>query len=247
MKILPEVYVVGGGNYAFDISNRLDCHCYIVNGGDEMVLIDAGFNGADEVLENIKNDGLDPGRISKIFITHYHADHAGAVAPMRRLLGNIPVVTSEESAPALRTADADIIGLTWAQSFNFYPPEFVWEPCEVETEMKDGDTFGVGDLQLEAISTPGHCRGHFNLLLRGGDRTCLFSSDHVFWGGKIILQNVHDSSVQEMAASMNKLLDYDFEALLPGHLTVSLRDGKRHIQAAAAAFDRIGLPPGLLD
>ena len=113
--------------------------------------------------------------------------------------------------------------------------------------MADGDRFQVGGLELEAIATPGHCAGHFNLLLRGGDRSCLFSSDHVFWGGKIILQNVHDSSVQEMAASMNRLLDYEFEALLPGHLTISLRNGKRHVQAAADSFNRIGLPPGLLD
>ncbi len=247
MKILPDVHIVGGGAYAFDISNRLDCHCYIVNAGDEMVLIDAGFNGADEIVENIKNDGLDPGKISKIFITHYHADHCGAVAPLKRLLGNVPVVTSKESAGAIREADAELIGLEWAQSFDFYPSDFVWEGCDVEQEMADGDRFQVGGLELEAIATPGHCAGHFNLLLRGGDRSCLFSSDHVFWGGKIILQNVHDSSVQEMAASMNRLLDYEFEALLPGHLTISLRNGKRHVQAAADSFNRIGLPPGLLD
>lgn len=247
MKILPDVHIVGGGAYAFDLSNRLDCHCYIVNGGDEMVLIDAGFNGADEILQNIKDDGLDPGNISKIFVTHYHADHCGAIAPMKRLLGNIPVVASAESAAAIRGADSETIGLAWAQSFNFYPSDFVWEGCEVEQEMADGDLFSAGQIQLQAIATPGHCRGHFNLLASGGDRDCLFSSDHVFWGGKIILQNVPDSSVQEMAASMSKLLQYDFEALLPGHLTISLRDGKRHVQAAADAFNRIGLPPGLLD
>lgn len=247
MKFTRDVHVVGGGDYAFNISHRLDCHVYVVNGGDTMALIDTGFDGADEVLQNIKDDGLDPDRISHIFITHYHADHAGALARMRRLLGNIPVITSKEAAPTIRVGDADQIGLTWAQSFNFYPPEFRWEPCEVDTEMTDGDKFRFGNIEIEAIATPGHCMGHYALLARGGERSYLFSSDHVFWGGKIILQNVKDSSVQEMAASMNRLLDYEFEALMPGHLTPSLQNGRRHVQAAADQFNRIGLPKGLLD
>ena len=162
------------------------------------------------------------------------------------MLGNIPVIAGTEAAPTIRAGDADQIGLTWAQSFNFYPPEFRWESCDVE-EMKDGDTFDVGDVVVQAIATPGHCMGHYCLLTSGGQRRCLFSSDHVFWGGRIILQNVRDSSVQEYADSMNKLLDYEFDALLPGHLTVSLRNGKRHVATAADKFNRIGLPPGLLD
>ena len=80
----------------------------------------------------------------------------------------------------------------------------------------------------------------------GGAGGYLFSGDHVFWGGKIILQNVGDSSVQEYAASMNTLLDYDFEALLPGHLNFSMHNGRRHVEAAANQFNKIGLPPNLL-
>lgn len=247
MKLTTDVHVVGGGDYAFNLSHRLDCHVYVVNGGDEMALIDAGFDGPQEVLQNIREDGLNPDRISRIFLTHYHADHSGALVRMKRMLGNIPVVVGVEAAPTVRKGDADQIGLTWAQSFNFYPPEFRWEPCEVEQEMKEGDTFTVGELTMEAIATPGHCMGHYNLLLRGRDRSYLFASDHVFWGGRIILQNVRDSSVQEYADSMNKLLKYEFDALLPGHLTISLRNGKRHVEVAARAFNQIGLPRNLLD
>lgn len=247
MKILPDVYIVGGGDYAFNLSNRLDCHVYVIDGGDEMALIDTGFDGPDEILQNMKEDGIDPGRISKIFSTHYHADHTGALARVKRMLGDIPVIAGAEAAPTIRAGDADQIGLTWAQTFSFYPPEFRWEGCDVEDEMTDGKRFKVGNIELEAIATPGHCMGHYCILSHNSARACLFSSDHIFWGGRIILQNVKDSSVQEYADSMNKLLDYEFEALLPGHLTPSLRNGKRHVVAAADQFNRIGLPKGLLD
>jgi glyoxylase-like metal-dependent hydrolase (beta-lactamase superfamily II) len=221
------VYLVGGGDYGFNLSHRLDSHVYVIKARDELVMIDAGFDGPEDILQNMKDDGLNPANVSRIFITHYHADHTGALARMKRLTG-AQVLAGAEAAPTIRVADAEQIGLKWAQTFNFYPPEFVWEACEVAQEFTDGDTFKIGDFEMEAIYTPGHCYGHYCLLLRGQDRCYLFSSDHIFVGGFIILQNVRDSSVQEYAASMNKVLDYDFDALLPGHASISLRNGKRH-------------------
>lgn len=244
MRLTPEVYLVGGGDYSFNMSHRLDCHVYVIKAGNELVLIDTGFDGPDEILQNIKDDGLNPANISTIFITHYHADHTGALARMKRKLA-AQVVVGREAAPTIRAGDADQIGLTWAQTFKFYPPEFRWEACPVEHEMSDGERFAIGNLQLEAIYTPGHCLGHYCLLLHGENRSYLFSSDHVFVGGFIILQNVRDSSVQEYAESMNKVAQYEFDALLPGHGSISLRNGKRHVLRAANDFNTIGLPKNL--
>ena len=136
--------------------------------------------------------------------------------------------------------------LNWAKTFGFFPADYEWQPCEVDEEFADGDRLHIGALELEAIATPGHCAGHYCLLLKGREQSYLFGSDCVFWGGAIILQNVVDSSVQEYAASVNKLLDYEFDALLPGHLTLSLQNGKRHVEVAARDFNQIGLPKSLL-
>src|SRR3954452_10485932 len=88
MRLSEEVYLVGGGDYGFNLSHRLDCHTYVVDGGSELVLIDAGFGpGTDEILANMRADGLDPARVSKIVVTHYHADHAGGCAPLARATG----------------------------------------------------------------------------------------------------------------------------------------------------------------
>ena len=246
MKLTNDVYLVGGGDYSFNLSHRLDCHVYVVDGGDELVMIDAGFGpGTDRIVDLMRADGLDPGRVARIVVTHYHADHAGGCAAMARATG-AELWAPVEAANAIRTADADQIGLTWAQSFGFYPADYEWEPCEVAGEFGDDDRIPAGELELEAVATPGHCMGHYVLRLRGRDRAYLFASDLVFWGGAIILQNVPDSNVQEYAASMNRALELEFDALLPGHHMISLENGRRHVEAAARDFNRIGLPRDLL-
>jgi len=246
MKLTNDVCLVGGGDYGFNLTHRLDCHTYLIDGGDELALIDAGFGpGSAEILELIREDGFDPSRISKIFVTHYHADHAGGAAALKRATG-AQVCAGVEAAPTMRAADADQIGLTWAQSFGFYPADYVLEPVEVDVEFSDGDRFTIGELEIEAVATPGHCMGHYCMRLFGRDRIYLFASDAVFWGGAIILQNVPDSNLQQYAESCNKIANLEWEALLPGHHVISLRNGRRHAEAAANDFNRIGLPRDLL-
>ena len=66
MKLTSQVHVVGGGRFGFGLSGALDCHVYLLNGGDEMALIDPGLGlgrDFDTVLQNIRDDGLDPKRI----------------------------------------------------------------------------------------------------------------------------------------------------------------------------------------
>jgi glyoxylase-like metal-dependent hydrolase (beta-lactamase superfamily II) len=246
MKLTDDVYLVGGGDYGFNLSHRLDCHVYVIDAGDELVMVDAGFGPEpDQILANVRADGLDPQRVRRIVITHYHADHTGGVARMAAATG-AEVWAPVEAAETIRTADADQIGLTWAQSFGFYPQDYVWEASDVAAEFGDGDVVPCGQLRLEAHATPGHCNGHYVLRLEGRDRRYLFASDLVFWGGAIILQNVPDSNLQLYADSMNKAAALEFDALLPGHHMISLKNGRRHVEAAAKDFNRIGLPRDLL-
>jgi glyoxylase-like metal-dependent hydrolase (beta-lactamase superfamily II) len=246
MKLTEDVYLVGGGDYGFNLTHRLDCHTYLIDGGDELALVDAGFGpGTDEILDLVRADGFDPARITKILITHYHADHAGGAAALKRATG-ADLYAGVEAAPTIRVADADQIGLNWAKTFGFYPADYEWEAAEVEVEFRDGERIAVGELEVETIATPGHCNGHYCLRLQGRDRSYLFSSDCVFWGGAIILQNVPDANLQLYADSCNRIAELEWDALLPGHHLISLRNGRRHAETAAREFNRIGLPRDLL-
>ena len=100
----------------------------------------------------------------------------------------------------------------------------------------------VGNLELETFETPGHCDGHLSFLMRGGDRTYLLGADLVFWGGKVVWQNIHDCRIDAYADSMFKMEKVEFDALVPGHLQISLTGGKVHLDAACAAFRQLGCP-----
>ena len=94
----------------------------------------------------------------------------------------------------------------------------------------------MGRLKVTVFDTPGHSAGHVSLLVEGGDRTYLIGGDLVFYGGTIVAQNIPDCSIQDYSKSMIKMAGVPFDALLPGHFTISLRNGKRHVDAAAAQF-----------
>lgn len=242
MKLTDDVYLVGGGNFAFNMSSPYDCHVYAVVSDGDLALIDVGTGmGMDDVVATMRADGLDPTAVTKIFVTHYHADHAGGVRKWRDLSG-AAVHASGVAAAALRAGNADVIGLRAAQVSGIYPQDYVFESCPVDVEVEDGGDYAIGALTLTAYASAGHCDGHVVYLLAGGDRRYLFSGDCVFWGGTIILQNIPDCNIPEYAATLERLSELSFDALLPGHLTITLRDGKRHVDTAANAFRGLGLP-----
>lgn len=246
MRLSEFVYVVGGGDAGFNLSGRIDANCYVVDTAEGLWMIDVGFDSGERILDNIRREGLDPGDITRIFLTHNHADHAGALAYMRSALStNVQVAISTEVAEHVRVGDPDVNGFRWAQKVGFYPTTFQLAPSVVDVELLDGQEFVSGRVRLTALATPGHSLGHFAFLVEGAGPICLFSGDQIFWGGAILLQNLPDVDIQAYAESMNKLAVLDFESLLPGHSGVSMEHGKRHVDAAVEQFSRIGVPPGL--
>ena len=83
-------------------------------------------------------------------------------------------------------------------------------------------------------------------LRRGREARSLFASDAVFHGGKVVLQNSHDCSIQKSAASIFKLADLAFESLLPGHAAIAVDDGPRHVRVAADACRQLFVPKNLV-
>ena len=74
------------------------------------------------------------------------------------------------------------------------------------------------DHDLVAIPVPGHTRGHTVLLYKN---KFLFTGDHLAWSPNrnslIAFRSACWYSWEEQTRSMAKLLDYDFEWVLPGH------------------------------
>lgn len=90
------------------------------------------------------------------------------------------------------------------------------------------------DQDLLAIPTPGHTRGHTVLLYR---ERYLFSGDHLWWSERYDSLNASQSvcwySWAEQIRSMDRLLDYQFEWVLPGH-------GRRVHLSSSLMRDQLG-------
>jgi hydroxyacylglutathione hydrolase len=243
MKLADRIHLVGSGSFGFDLTDPFDCHVYLLDGGDELALVDVGAGmGTEAIVENVRREGFDPERVRHLILTHAHGDHAGGAARMRRLLGGTAVHLSRDRAEALREGDERAVSIDLAKQVGIYPPDYTLEPCDVDVELADGDTIRVGDLALQVLDTPGHADGHVSLLLEHGGRRSLFAGDAVFFGGKILLQAIHDCRLDAEIETLRKLRGLRVDALLPGHLAHSLNGGQRHIERANEVLDRLLIP-----
>lgn len=89
--------------------------------------------------------------------------------------------------------------------------------ASVERKVAGGDPVALAD-DLVMIPTPGHTRGHAVFLYR---ERFLFTGDHLAWsasrGHLYAFRSACWYSWSEQIRSMERLLDYRFEWVLPGH------------------------------
>ena len=247
MKLTDRVYLVGSGAFGFGLTDPFDCHVYLLDGGSELALIDVGAGmGVEAILENVRREGFDTARIRHVILTHAHGDHAGGAARTRRLLGDPAMYLSAETAAYIREGDEVGVSIDVAKAVGIYPAEYRLEPCEIDVELNEGDEIAVGDLRIEVIDTPGHCDGHVSLHLDHDGERILFAGDVIFFGGKILLQNIHDCRLDRMIGSLRKLRELDVSMLFPGHAAFALSGGQAHIERANVVLDKLLIPEQLV-
>ncbi len=246
MRLSERVYLVGGGTLGFSLSEEHDCHVYVIDGGSALALVDAGAGITIEpILQNMRFDGLDPQRLKYILLTHAHSDHAGASREWMDRFG-VEVVASREAAEYLSKGDEVRVSLSIAKQGGYYPPDYVFRACPVAHTLKEEDRFSVGDVELRVLETPGHCSGMLSIIMNDGAKSILFPGDTVFHGGKLLMTNVWDCDVQQYVKSIAKLAKLKVDALLPGHLTIAMQQGDRHIQKAWDTLEKLALPPNII-
>lgn len=248
MRLLKDVCLVGGGSFGgFGLTAGPDAHVYIIDGGSELALIDCGLGTSfDQVLSNLRADGLDPARIERLFLTHYHGDHAGGAALYRERLG-VRVSIAKEAQAAMEVGDEKATAFAVARTAGIYPGDSHLTPCPVDDPLEAAaPTRTVGRLTVTYVPTPGHCGGHGSYLVTGGDRPMLFAGDSVFWAGQVLLQAIPDCDLGESLASILRLEQLPFEAFFPGHGPVTLAGGRQHVEMAAKAIRNLGLPRNIV-
>ncbi len=247
MRLSDRIHLVGSGEPDLLTTDPIDSQVYLVRAADGLVAIDAGAGrSVPRILANAAADGLDPGAIRWLFLTHAHGDHAGGGPAWRAAVPGLQVAVSAETADWLRRADEEATSVDRARAAGIYPADFRLAPCEVDRELADGDRIELGDdLVLTVVATPGHATGHMAFLLRDGSRRVLFSGDALFPGGRILLQDTWDCDLRASLRSVERLAALNPDDLLAGHLGPVLGAAAEHVRLATDRIARLDPPLNL--
>lgn len=244
MRISDSVYLAGSEQ--FGLSHPLDCNCYLVDGGSELALVDAGLGlGVDDICSNVTRMGFSLERLRHVFITHSHNGHWGGADALRSRTGAM-IWAHEDAAPLMADISRDP-GIQTNLRFGRYPPGYTPRACVVDSVFRDGDRLRVGNLELQVIHTKGHTADSCCLLVDSANQRSIFTADTVFYGGKLGILNLEGCVLADYRKDIHKLAGLGVDQLFPGHGVFVLRRGQRHLDRAIHKLSDFVLPESFFE
>lgn len=211
---------------------------YLVAATDgSLMLIDTGIAGsAPAILEAITTLGHDPSAITRIALTHYHADHMGSAAELATATG-APIVAHRDEAPTIRGEQPEeAVSLSERERpiFQRITPGVPAAPrAPVDIEVVDGDGLGFGE-PATAIHIPGHTRGSIAIYLPA--RKVLFTGDTAASIEGQAIFGVFHADRALARASFRRLAALDSEVVCFGHGAPLLRKGAAALRKVALSL-----------
>ncbi|MFP4619073.1 MAG: MBL fold metallo-hydrolase [Spirochaetaceae bacterium] len=155
----------------------------------DYVLIDTGYPHEYETfLRKLNRSGIEIGRISHLFLTHHHDDHAGFAARLLDEHPHIRVIARAEAEPLLAAGRNNTtnggsllngrikalfkLKRKLTPSWNLSFPPLTLRPQDIRLKNEHTDLGNLMGLEAEAIYTPGHSSDSQSLLLPDGTLFC---------------------------------------------------------------------------
>ncbi len=182
-------------------------------------MVDAGFPiDLIPIRGALHELGAEPGDLDMIIATHYHGDHVGTIARLKRENGLKAAIHSADAVYA--SGDEPYERFKYRPSrLLFYRslyPLFRYRHFHPDLLLEEGMVLPpLGG--LEVLHTPGHSRGSICLYSRG--RGLLFTGDLVR-NERGVLEGPpprFTPDPESAATSLERLAGLEFELLLPGH------------------------------
>lgn len=240
MKLTDHIHLIGSS--CMGLSEPGDCNVYAVESRGRILLVDSGLSpDPRRLLENLAGDGLDPGNIQGLLLTHVHPDHAGAVPAFREL--GVPILCGSLSARVLREGLEAVYPLHTLPDSGFRR-FFAGTPrAEADRILEDGEEIALGDLRLKLIATPAHSPDSVCYLLRIGETAHLFTGDTLFYPGHVSYFSGVLSRVDGYPEVLQRLARLRPDGLYPGHALCTVARGQNCTESALEWIRQGVLPP----
>jgi len=182
---------------------------------DQVTLLDMGLGSSGrKVMAALSWIGSGPADVTRILLTHAHADHAGGAAYVAERTG-LGFGVHADDAEAVRTGTPPPGGSGLGRLLARLPGTG-FKPAPVSDELTDGQVLPVAG-GLRVVHTPGHSPGHASYLHEGsgvlvtGD--ALFNVRRVRWPVRAFCT---DFAMTKQTAHVLAELDYDVAAFTHG-------------------------------
>ena len=114
------------------------------------IVIDGGMpQAAPMLLANLRRLGVQPHSVRYLLHSHAHADHAGALAALKRETGAL-LISNAESAWLLARGGSDDL---------HFGDDILFPPVQVDRLVHDGEVLSLDSAQLTVRFIPGHTPG----------------------------------------------------------------------------------------
>lgn len=201
-RVLENIYFVGNSWVS----------AFLLDTQEGLILIDCAMQETLYLLvDGIRTMGFDPHNIKKLFLTHGHFDHCGAVRAIHEMSGCEIWVGKDEEFFFTRRRDLIV--------FEDRVPEF--QP----THFYDyGTSINLGNMVIQPVHCPGHTPGTTSFFLQiqhnGQPLSCAI---HGGLGAGVLTKQQLEKSGQPFSLreqyleSIAKVLDCHVDVVLPSH------------------------------
>ncbi|MGI6591328.1 MAG: MBL fold metallo-hydrolase [Eggerthellaceae bacterium] len=262
----PAVYLV---RVYFDDSVSGATNCYVIDDGDERLIVDAGMEtilSIDTWMHALRGIGGHPKKVT-VFLTHLHRDHASLIPHLyRTMMHDVPVLVPRENYEDFLNKEKPeyMAALTERRRLEDLPdydirefalagPHYYSDLTALPTLelVEDGTVIQVGRYLFKVIVTSGHTQGHACLYSR--ELGLLFSGDHILTSvSPVIGFELDTDSEAQYLDSLERMNRLHIAQLLPGHGEISDDAHERIVRLAnhrrkrlARVYEIVAKTPGI--
>jgi metallo-beta-lactamase class B len=138
VKVFDNLYFVGEKDYG----------AWAVTTSEGIIIIDAIFDYSveDQIVNGLKELGLNPATIKYVIVSHAHRDHVGGAGYLQEHFGARVIMGAEDWALLERTQGS-------------------WLKARRDMVAADGQKLTLGETTITMYATPGHTLGTLSLLV----------------------------------------------------------------------------------